>query len=169
METEAKTRGKKREWVKNAAIVFLAVLLLLTFFSNTILNRSLPEVATREAGSGTIAARIRVSGTVAANQNYEVSIDESRRVRSVMVKAGQEVNVGDVLFVLSDSKSEELEAAEDLLRQLQKSYQEKLINSSGSDYASENREIELAQKDLEEAQKALGQLGFDAEGYEQAR
>ena len=39
---------KNREWVKNAAIVFLAVLLVLTFFSNTIMNRSLPEVATQE-------------------------------------------------------------------------------------------------------------------------
>ena len=27
-----------RDWVKNAAIIFLAVLLVLTFFSNTILN-----------------------------------------------------------------------------------------------------------------------------------
>ena len=31
---------KKREWVKNAAIVFLLILLLLTFFSNTIQNYS---------------------------------------------------------------------------------------------------------------------------------
>ena len=28
----------KREWVKNAAIVFLAVMLVLTFFSNTIMK-----------------------------------------------------------------------------------------------------------------------------------
>ena len=36
---------KKREWVKNAAIVFLTIMLILTFFSNTIMNYSLPEVA----------------------------------------------------------------------------------------------------------------------------
>ena len=34
-----------RGWVKNAAIIFLAVLLVLTFFSNTIMNRTLPEAA----------------------------------------------------------------------------------------------------------------------------
>ena len=33
---------KKRTWVKDAAIVFLAIMLVLTFFSNTILNRTLP-------------------------------------------------------------------------------------------------------------------------------
>ena len=32
-----------RGWVKNAAIIFLAVLLVLTFFSNTIMNASLPR------------------------------------------------------------------------------------------------------------------------------
>ena len=33
------TKAKNRDWVKNAAIIFLAVLLVLTFFSNTIMNR----------------------------------------------------------------------------------------------------------------------------------
>ena len=31
---------KKRDWVKNAAIIFLAVMLALTFFSNTIMKGS---------------------------------------------------------------------------------------------------------------------------------
>ena len=35
----------RREWVKNIIIVFLLVMLLLTFFSNTIMNYSLPEVS----------------------------------------------------------------------------------------------------------------------------
>ena len=38
---------KRREWIKNAAIVFLVIMLILTFFSNTIMNYSLPEVATQ--------------------------------------------------------------------------------------------------------------------------
>ena len=42
-----KETKKKREWVKNAAIVFLSIMLVLTFFSNTIMNYSLPEVATQ--------------------------------------------------------------------------------------------------------------------------
>ena len=46
----------KRGWVKNAAIVFLSIMLVLTFFSNTILNRSLPVVAARYVESGTINA-----------------------------------------------------------------------------------------------------------------
>ena len=60
---------RNRDWVKNAAIIFLVVLLVLTFFSNTIMNRSLPEVATQEVESGSIVARVRGTGTVQANSN----------------------------------------------------------------------------------------------------
>lgn len=161
--TETKTKTKNREWVKNAAIIFLAVLLVLTFFSNTILNASLPEVATRGARGGTITARIRVTGNVTASQNYEVSIDESRRVRSVLVKTGQEVSAGDVLFVLSEGESDELESARDTLRELQKSYQEKLISSAGNDYARETRDIRLAQQELTEAERTLLGYGYGRE------
>ena len=34
--------SKRRDWIKNVAIIFLAVMLVLTFFSNTIMNYSLP-------------------------------------------------------------------------------------------------------------------------------
>ena len=50
--------GKRRGWVKTAAAVFFAVLLLLTFFSNTILNWSLPEVSTCGVTEGTITAKV---------------------------------------------------------------------------------------------------------------
>ena len=63
---------KKREWVKNAAIIFLAVMLVLTFFSNTIMNKSLPEVATQYVQSGEITSKIRGSGLVTANGSYDV-------------------------------------------------------------------------------------------------
>ena len=118
METKIKDRG----WVKNVAIVFLSVMLVLTFFSNTIMNRSLPEVATQSIGSNTITAQVRGTGKVSATQNYEVKIDQTRTVKSVLVKVGQEVNAGDVLFVLSDAESDELEAAQDSLRSLSSAF-----------------------------------------------
>ena len=102
------TKVKRREWVKTAAIIFLAVLLVLTFFSNTIMNRSLPEVAAQYVESGSINARIRGSGTISANEVYEVSLSQTRKIRSVLVKVGQQVNAGDTLFELEAMESEEL-------------------------------------------------------------
>ena len=113
---------KNREWVKNAAIVFLAVLLVLTFFSNTIMNRSLPEVATQDVTDGAIVSKVRGSGTVTANGNNQVKMEKTRVIRAVMVKAGQEVKAGDVLFTLGEGSSEEIEALEEKIRNLQNSY-----------------------------------------------
>ena len=79
------TKVKRREWVKTAAIVFLSVLLVLTFFSNTIMNHSLPEVAAQYVESGTINARIRGTGTVSANEVYSVTLSQTRKVNSVLV------------------------------------------------------------------------------------
>ena len=84
---------KNREWVKNAAIIFLAVLLGLTFFSNTIMNRTLPEVATAGVVSGSITAKVRGSGKVTANGSTEVKMKETRAIKSVLVRVGQEVGV----------------------------------------------------------------------------
>ena len=116
------SKPKNREWVKNAAIIFLAVLLVLTFFSNTIMNRSLPEVATAYIQSDSITAKVRGTGKVESQGVYEVKAAETREVRAVMIKSGQKVESGDVLFVLGAGDSAEIEAAEEHLRQLKLNY-----------------------------------------------
>ena len=67
-----KDTKKRREWVKNAAIIFLTIMLLLTFFSNTIMNYSLPEVATQYVQKGTITTKVRGTGNVEATDPYNV-------------------------------------------------------------------------------------------------
>lgn len=125
----AEEKVKKREWVKNAAIIFLSIMLVLTFFSNTFLLRSLPEVSTQYVSSGTINTKIRGSGTVAANQTYDVTIDQNRKVDSVLVKVGQKVEAGDVLFTLQEGDSSDLEAAKEALANAELDYQIKLLEA----------------------------------------
>ena len=137
------TNVKRREWVKTAAIIFLAVMLVLTFFSNTIMNASLPEVATANVTSGTINARIRGSGTVSANETYDVTIKQTRKVASVKVRVGDTVNAGDVLLVLEAEESDELKQAQDELESMELNYEKSLISAS-TDAAKENREIQKA-------------------------
>lgn len=142
---------KKRDWVKNAAIIFLAVLLVLTFFSNTILNRTLPEVVTRYVEAGSIDSKVRISGTVSARENYDVTIDQTRKVASVNVKIGQEVSTGDLLFTLESGDSDELDAARKELESLQMEMQRALLNATAGDYTRENRAIAQAQEALNAA------------------
>ncbi|WP_342756029.1 biotin/lipoyl-binding protein [Kineothrix sedimenti] len=121
---------KRREWVKNAAIIFLSAMLVLTFFSNTIMNYSLPEVATEYVQSGTIAAKVRGTGNIEATDPYNVSINESRVISSVAVKKGDEVKKGDVLFYLEDKESTELADAQKELNTLMLTYQIAVITES---------------------------------------
>ena len=150
MDVKVKNRG----WVKNAAIIFLAVMLVLTFFSNTFMNHSLAEVATQSVTSGSITAKVRGTGTVESNGSYQVKAEATREIRAVMVKVGQEVNQGDVLFVLGEGPSEELDAATENLRQLQLSYQRTAVNMPSFDYSLDERNIEKAKEALANAQAA---------------
>lgn len=123
-----KENGKRREWVKTAAIVFLSVMLVLTFFSNTIMNYSLPEVATQYVMNGTITAKIRGTGVIESGDPYNVEVTYSRKVASVAVREGDKVAKGDVLYYLEDEESQELQDALKNLENAKKSYDMALLN-----------------------------------------
>lgn len=162
---EAKNR---RAWIKNVAIIFLTVLLLLTFFSNTILNYSLPEVSAQYAKYDSISGAIKTTGTVKANESYVVTYDEAdsdsevttpgqtRKVISVYVKQGSEVAIGDSILALEGGASAELEKAQEdlktLEKELRKSEEEyelaQLTNNSESISSSSN--ILEKQKELDD-------------------
>ena len=120
---------KRREWVKTAAIVFLSILLVLTFFSNTIMNYSLPEVAAQYVQSGTITAKIRGTGTVESGDPYQVEVQETRKVKGVAVREGDVVQKGDVILYLEDTESEELSVAQDALKAAQDAYDLELLSA----------------------------------------
>lgn len=149
METEV----KNRTWVKDAAIVFLAVLLVLTFFSHTILNASLTEVATQEVKSGTITAKVRGTGKVVANGSNKIKAKGTVTIAKVMVKTGAEVKTGDILFVLGAGDSAELEAAKNTLYDLEASYNAAVAALPVSDgFANEQADIKARERDIEAAQ-----------------
>ena len=144
----------RRAWVKNAAIVFLIVLLLLTFFSNTILNYSLPEVSVQYASYDSITNAIKVSGTVKANESYVVTYDEAdkdsnttevgqtRKIVSVYVKQGTVVAIGDPIIALKGGATKELEEAEKSLRDLEKQYALDKITDTINDLTSDKSKTE---------------------------
>lgn len=129
---EEKNTTKRREWVKNAAIIFLTIMLLLTFFSNTIMNYSLPEVATQYVQTGTITAKVRGTGKVEASDPYNVIAKESRVITSVAVKQGDIVEKDQVIYYLEESESDELTKAEQELEDLELNYMKGLFGANVS-------------------------------------
>lgn len=169
---------KRREWVKNAAIIFLSVMLVLTFFSNTFMNYSLPEVAAQYVQSGTITAKIRGTGTVESGDPYNVKITETRTISSVLVKTGDKVEKGDPLLLLEDKESKELKDAQAALDKAMLDFELALLSGDISNTVYTNvqtgqiasvgtyqsrivaaeAEIDKWQKQVDEATTAINQL-----------
>lgn len=169
---------KRREWVKNAAIIFLSVMLVLTFFSNTFMNYSLPEVAAQYVQSGTITAKIRGTGTVESGDPYNVKIAETRTISSVLVKTGDKVEKGAPLLLLEDKESKELTDAQAALDKAMLDFELALLSGDISNSAFQNvqngnvsslntyqsrivaaeAEIDKWQKQVDEATTAINQL-----------
>lgn len=151
--------NKRREWIKTVAIIFLSVMLVLTFFSNTIMNYSLPEVSTQYLQNGSITAKIRGTGVIESGDPYEVSIKESRKVESVAVRVGDDVKKGDVLLYLADKDSAELEAAKEALELATENYELALltaeITSQDISSAKENISASAYRQMISNAQTAL--------------
>lgn len=151
-------QGKRRGWIKNIIILFLVVLLILTLFSNTILNYSLPEVAVQYPQYATIASRVRQTATVEANQSYSVTIEQTRVISSVEVRVGQNVKKGDILFRLEEGDSSELEAANRTLQDLNIQLIQKMKadpSKSSSSSSSMEDAIAALEKSLRAAQDSL--------------
>ena len=147
---EERDPRRRREIIKNILIIFLAVLLVLTFCSNTIMNRSLAEITTERTSSGKLTERIRGSGIVESNQTYDVTLSGNYTVDTIMVKSGKEVKKDDVLFTVGKGENADLTAAEDALAALELDYQKALL-AMPADYSSENQAIANARADLQAA------------------
>lgn len=156
---EEKKQRSRRDWVKNALIVFLAAMLVLTFFSNTIMNYSLPEVAAQYPQSTTITTRIRGSGTVEAAQSYNVVLSETRTVAAVHVKAGDTITAGQKLLTLDAMDSQELQDAKTSYETLKLEYDKQQVqmgeqtNASKDNLQKLQEAVTQAETDLTNAKK----------------
>ena len=172
---EEKNANKRREWIKNVAIIFLAAMLLLTFFSNTIMNYSLPEVSAQYPTTGNLSEQIRGTLAVQAAQNYEMKLDETRVVASVHFKNGDTVKKGDVLITLEDKDSTELKTAIDALQTAKddldtlKFDYKKMLISGGFDYSQSELEISNLEDDIQEAKNNIPQIKNYQDEYEAAK
>ena len=149
---------KRKDRIKNIAIIFLVIMLLLTFFSNTIMNYSLAEVGTAYASSGTLTTKIRGDASVEAKDPVKIVTDQEAKVLKVLVKNGDKVKKGKTLFVLEGASSEELEQAMNDLVTMNYDYQKALLDIKVPDYAKNNSDIKYARKDLKQALKEIDDI-----------
>ncbi len=119
--------SRRKDWIKNFTIIFLIIMLILTFFSNTIMNYTLPQVATAYVQSGEITPKVRGSGAAEVEDPYNVAVPSSRTIASVQVRVGDVVSQGDVIYELLDTESEDLTNARKELSDAEDNFQKALF------------------------------------------
>ena len=121
--------SERKEKIKSIAIVFLSIMLVLTFFSNTIMNYSLVEVSTQAVYGGSITTKVRGSGTVEALEGVSIEADAGRKIETINVKTGREVEAGEVLFTLGAGESDALKSAKDAYEAAQIAYEKTILQA----------------------------------------
>ncbi len=164
----SKDSSVRRNIIKNVFIIFLTILLLLTFFSNTILNYSLPEVSAQYPKYGTLSSSIKASGTVKANESYKVIFEEaqaeaesgvvqSRKVVSVYVREGDIVAKDAPILQLQGGASQQLEAAQKQYEELKSAYDLALLDD-GINGLTSKQTLDDAKKAISDAEAKIAEL-----------
>lgn len=123
-------QSRRKKWIRRAAGIFLFVLVLLTFFSNTIMNATLPQVTMQQIQSGVIQEQVRGSGFVKAEESHEIIAENTQIVQEKRKQTGDTVEQGEVLFVVQSEQEVDLKQQKEELEQLEIDYI-KLVVESG--------------------------------------
>jgi hypothetical protein len=123
--------GRKKV-ISRTIIVFLCVMVFLTFFSNTINNFSLPKVETEQIESGTLMKVVTGEGVVKAKETTEIYVDQSMMVQEIKMKAGDKVKKGQTLMVLNRKELEQRLKEQTIVYEQKKIELEKLTDTYAS-------------------------------------
>lgn len=156
-------KKKTRKWVVRAIVGFLAILLILTFFSNTIMNATIPKVVAESAVWGNLSFQTTAQAQIQVDNKTDYKVPEAlngRKVETVSISNYDGVYEGQVCITLVASTEEN-----DELKQLKESYEQALKDKGyeqrepnhGPDYSSYEQAITSASTSVNEAQTTLNQ------------
>ena len=159
--------AKRKKVTGKLLIIFILMMVILTFFSNTINNFTLPRVTLESLSKGAILKEISGEGTIEAKNYFEQYIDMNLKVANVYVQAGDTVKMGQPIMELNiDNLKSNLLDTNAKYRQIQISL-ERLKDSSSLNNNDDNiqRALENMEKQRKNYQdiKALYDSGYESE------
>ena len=167
LEEMRRVRFKKRT-LRNFAIIFFVALIILTFFSNTIMNYSLPEVTTETVYNGSVSQKVRCQGAVEVSLDQDVTVSGKRVVKEVFFEDGDTVKEGDVIMTFEEEENTDLKDAEEELEQLESDYEKQTLRV-GPDYSEQLSAINAASDEVTVAETAVEQAKADEASLATAR
>ena len=146
----------RRSRVVKAMVAFVAVLALLTFFSNTLMNLTIPKVMGAYASRGNLSYSNSARGTITVENQTEVKGLEGRTVDQVKVTNYDTVQAGDTILTLKPiEESEDLQSKRDRLKQLERDAEYDSRTDNTTDFTSYYDSINTAKATLSDAEDTL--------------
>lgn len=147
----------RRARVIKAMIAFVALLAVLTFFSNTIMNMTIPKVMGSYASRGNLSYSNSSRGEIVVDNQTEIKGLEGRVVDEIKVTSYDTVKKGDTILTLKPIEDDEtLASKKDTLKTLerQKAYEARQPKQS-TDFSTYTDTINSAKTTLSEAKDTL--------------
>ncbi len=150
------SKKKNRKWVMKAIIGFVAILLLLTFFSNTIMNMTIPKVIGAYAVRGNLSYTNSATGVIEVDNKVEVKGIDGREVSEVLLSNYDYVEPGTTVVTLKNAEdSEELKTLRTSLETLEREAEYSDRTPSHTDYSIYTDAITSAEQTLNDANATL--------------
>jgi HlyD family secretion protein len=144
----------RRRITGKATLIFLTVMLLLTFFSNTINNFSLPKVTYEAPASGALIKEVTGAGYVEVKTVYDLYVRIGMKVTGVMVKVGDAVKQGQTLLTLDTTDIEnQLRDEQDKYAQKKLALEKLTEAGSPANLLNLDKAVQSARQNLEKAQR----------------
>lgn len=154
---------KRKRVIRILAAAFFVLLLALTFFSKTLMNRSLPVVNAQRVRSGEVTPYVSGSGIVESAGSIAVAQELPVTVEEILVAAGDSVTRGQPLLRVTVSDDGSVEKLREETAEAQYQYDYALaaagswIDSLTKMSLDHQREgLEKKQAELAEAEARLG-------------
>ena len=145
--------NKQRTWAKWVLIAFFAIMGILTFFSGTIRNLTLPQITTQSVTAGTITPVVAGSGMTEAAESTEILASRAGSVTDLLVQPGDRVKAGDVLMKVDYPDDGTLEAKQEELDRQQKALAEARLTATMSTDSSAWTQYQMLKNNLEDAEQ----------------
>lgn len=145
---------KRKRLTGKAMVIFLAIMFVLTFFSRTINNFTMPKVTYVTPSNGSLIKEVTGAGSVEANTTRELYVSSNMKVTGVAVEAGDGVKQGQILMTLDTSDIErQLKDEQDKYAQKKLQLEELMEAGSPESKISLDKAIQVARQNVDRTQK----------------
>ena len=149
-------KKKTRKWVVRAIVAFLVIMLLLTFFSNTIMNATIPKVVAEKSTWGTLSFATTVKGNINIDNKVEYKVPKElagRKVKSVEITEYDEAIKDQTVAVILEAADED----DETYKTTKETLEEKLKDQEYANRtpATKDTTIEMAEADVKAKEEAV--------------